>query len=119
MPAFVKVLERLVLEGNEVDIIFYDLNIKNLHREYFIENKWFKKIRILDHFFYKERKGILKLLSQLIIYIKISIAVNKALKNNKYDFIYGHNHLAEAANHSAKKIKFPLECGAMEIITGL
>lgn len=107
MPGFVKVLEKLIAEGNEVDIIFFDFKVRNKYKKYNISSKWFKDIKIIDHFYIKERKKIAKVITQLITYIKIAIAVDRAVKNKGYDLIYGHHPLSEAASHAAKKHKIP------------
>ncbi len=107
MPAFVKVLERLILEGHSVDLIFYDYALDNRCRHYKISLAWLKEVHILDHFFLKEYKAFAKIISQLIVYFKIARAVKRALKHTRYDFIYGHGPLAEAASHGAKKHNIP------------
>ncbi|MEH7346846.1 glycosyltransferase family 4 protein [Bacillus sp. JJ1532] len=107
MPAFVYVLKKLIEEGNEIDIIFYDNCMDNERNRYSISSDWFKKVNILKHVYIKDNKSVRKIISTSLGYIKIANAVKRALNSKKYDFIYGHGPLSEAASHYAKKYKIP------------
>ncbi|MCL2312967.1 MAG: glycosyltransferase [Firmicutes bacterium] len=107
MPAFARVLESLVEYGWQVDMIIYDYNIANKNKIFNIALEWLKKVKILDTVYYKNEKKILKVIHVFWAYNKIKKAVIKACRDCKYDFIYGHAELSEAANSIAKKCKIP------------
>jgi glycosyltransferase involved in cell wall biosynthesis len=107
MPAFVYVLKQLIEDGHEIDIIFFDHCMENKGKKYSISSSWFKKINILTHIFIKQGKSYKKIISNSQGYLEIGKEVKRALTNKKYDFIYGHAPLSEAANHYARKFKVP------------
>lgn len=100
MPAFIRPLKRLILEGNDVDIVLvhdmkeipqYNINIDWLsYRQIIGEVYWEPKIS-------KKYKSIIKLYRKL----------DKILRENKYDFVYGHGVSADVARIISDKYKVP------------
>ena len=107
IPAFIRVLETLIKQDWQIDMIIYDNNSENKNKNYNIALDWVKKIKILNTIYYKNKKKLSKIIHMFSAYVKIKKAVKKACKKNKYDFIYGHAELSEAANSIAKKYKIP------------
>lgn len=90
MPAFINPLKRLVEQGHQVDIIIAaaDVSEKDLN----ISVDWLDRTRIV--FVDWNIKGYKKVLSILELYSTI----NHILRENKYDFVYGHGSIGAIAN---------------------
>lgn len=101
MPAFINPLRRLNKFGHEVDLIIVGSGI--YEKDLSISVEWLKKSRIILVDW--NLNGYNKVLSLL----KLFSIVNRTLKENKYDFVYGHGSIGSIANLVANLHGIP--CG--------
>jgi len=107
MPAFENVLKKLINKGYEIDMLVYNLFQEDFKKQLNIKSTWLKKINIIRVENIETRNGILKPVYMINGFYKIYKATKDILKENKYDFIYGHGALADAASLVARKYEIP------------
>lgn len=98
MPAFIQPLKRIIEQGNSVDFVITHSNIKH---ELKINVNWLRGSRFT--FIQWEENHIKGLRSSFLLYKTI----DRMLKQENYDFVYGHGSVGTIANIVANKSKVP------------
>lgn len=101
MPAFINPLKKLFELGHEVDIIVAEPGVSE--KDLNIAVDWLDRTRII--FVDWDTKGYKKILSS----VKLYSVVNRIVKKNEYDFVYGHGSIGAIANIVANVRGIP--CG--------
>ena len=107
MPAFFRPLERLVKDGNQIDMLIYETDQAVYNKPISPTLDWMKKIRYYRCFLPINRTGILKPVSQCSKVFTIYHKAKRILEENHYDLVYGHGHFSEAVGVAASKKGIP------------
>lgn len=107
LPTFILPLKQLVEDGNTVDMIL----ISNYKAELKCNVEWAEKINILRNINndLTVKNKVIKATNMMKTLISEIIDISRAIKRNKYDFVYCHSTAAVIGNILANRFKVP--CG--------
>lgn len=107
MPAFFRVLNRLVEDGNEVDMLIYETDPVLYAEPISPKIEWLKKIHYTRCFLPYNYFGIRKPFCEVAKVWKILAATKDMLQAGRYQIVYGHGPFSEAAGIAAAKQGIP------------
>lgn len=108
MPAFVLPLKRLLELGHTVDIVFItDLEVQELLSS--SKSRLINNSNTVGVIYFNKEKKLKKIKEYFKLSAKIQKKVLKLLRDEKYDFVYGHSEYSLAAIKAANKVGIP--CG--------
>ena len=107
MPAFFRVLRKLVDDGNSVDVLIYETDRTQHLQPIALTIEWLKKIRFYRCMLPIDYTGVRKPISEISKVYTIYRNTMRLLKDGKYDLVYGHGGFSEAAGLAAARFKIP------------
>lgn len=107
MPAFSRVLKRLIDEGHHVDIVLCSFYHEDHCAKLNIKASWLCNNNIISFVPLRSVKGLKKLIWYGKGYLDLYRSVCSALRNKQYDFVYGHGLESDAARIAANKYNVP------------
>ena len=107
MPAFIRVLQRFVEDGNEIDMLICETDPEKYQMPIAPQIDWLKKIHYQRCFLRHNYYGIRKPISELLKTVAVYQAAKKMIQQEHYDFVYGHGPFSEAAGVAAARHHIP------------
>lgn len=107
MPAFFRPLRKLVENGHEITMLILETDPEQHRQPLCLEIDWLKKIqyrRCLKRCHYT---GARKPLSEVSAVWTSYRAAQDILKEDRYDFVYGHDAVSEGAGLAASRLGVP------------
>lgn len=103
MPAFYRVLERLVADGHEIDMLIHETDKAEYEMPIAPRILWMNQIHYTRCYLPFDRTGIWKPFSECVKAVAVYRATENLLKQNRYDIVYGHGPFSEAAGVAASR----------------
>ena len=107
MPAFFRPLHKLVENGHEITMLILETDPEQHRQPLCPEIDWLKKLQYRRYLQRWHYTGVRKPLSEAAAVWTSYRAAQDILKENRYDFVYGHDAVSEGAGLAASRHGIP------------